>query len=192
MKIAVFASGSGTNFEAIAQAIQEKKINGELVLLFSDKKQAYVLERAEKFGVPSVAFSPKDFASKEEYEKKLLELMKENQVELIVLAGYMRIIGPALLEAYPEKIVNIHPALLPNFPGMHGIEDAFKAGVAETGVTVHYIDAGVDTGPIIAQEKVRIEKEDTLASLEEKVHAVEHQLYPKVIADIANQTRGHH
>lgn len=192
MKIAVFASGSGTNFEAIAQAIQEKKINGELVLLFSDKKQAYVLERAEKFGIPSVAFSPKDFASKEEYEKKLLELMKENQVELIVLAGYMRIIGPALLEAYPEKIVNIHPALLPNFPGMHGIEDAFKAGVAETGVTVHYIDAGVDTGPIIAQEKVRIEKEDTLASLEEKVHAVEHQLYPKVIADIANQTRGHH
>lgn len=184
MRIAVLASGSGSNFQAIAEAVQEKKIAAEIVLLFCDKKGAYVLERAENFGVPSVNFSPKDFSSKAEYEARLLDVLKEYDVELLVLAGYMRIMGPTILEAFPNRILNIHPSLLPNFPGLHGIKDAFEAQVAETGVTVHYVDAGVDTGPIIAQEKVTIAKEDTLEMLEEKIHAVEHQLYPRVVAEV--------
>ena len=105
---------------------------------------------------------------------------------MIVLAGYMRIVGEGLLSVYENKMINIHPSLLPNFPGLHGIRDAFEAGVKETGVTVHYIDRGVDTGPIIRQEKVMIEKEDTLATLEQKIHQIEHQIFPEVIANIVN------
>lgn len=190
MRIAVLASGNGTNFEAIAQAVQEKQIKAEIVLLFTDKKTAFALERAKKFEVPTATFSPKDFPSKADYEAALLALLEEKAVDLVVLAGYMRIIGATLLEAYPERILNIHPALLPSFPGMHGIEDAFKSGVDETGVTVHYVDSGVDTGPIIAQQTVKIAQEDTLESLEEKIHAVEHRLYPAVIAEIAERFRG--
>lgn len=187
MNIAVLASGNGTNFEAIAQAVQDNQIKGNIVLLFADKKTAYALERGKKFQVPTATFSPKDFPSKADYEAELLALLQEKKVDLVVLAGYMRIVGSGLLKAYPNRIINIHPALLPKFPGMHGIEDAFNAGVKETGVTVHYIDAGVDTGPIIAQETVTVAEDDTLESLEEKIHAIEHQLYPRVIAEIANQ-----
>ncbi|MDH6365206.1 phosphoribosylglycinamide formyltransferase-1 [Enterococcus sp. PF1-24] len=189
MRIAVLASGSGSNFEAIAQAIADKKIAGEIVLLFSDQPKAYVLERGKKFNVATAAFSLKDFDSKGDYETALLTILQEYQVELVVLAGYMRIVGKDLLAAFPNKIINIHPALLPNFPGMHGIADAFNAGVAETGVTVHYVDAGVDTGPIIAQGKVAITEEDTLASLEEKIHALEHQLYPQVINQVVQENQ---
>lgn len=117
----------------------------------------------------------------------LLNLLKKNQIDLVILAGYMRIVGEKLLQAFPKRIINIHPALLPSFPGLHGIKDAFEAGVAETGVTVHYVDSGVDTGPVIAQEKVIIDKNDTLEILEEKIHAVEHGLYPAVIAKIIKE-----
>lgn len=184
MRVAILASGNGSNFEALAKSFEAGEIEGELALLFSDKKNSYALERAKNHQVPAYSFSPKDFASKAEYETELLALLKENRIELVVLAGYMRLIGLQLLEAYPNKIINIHPSLLPNFPGLHGIKDAYEAGVKETGVTVHYVDSGVDTGPVIAQEKVAITSEDTLESLEEKIHHVEHQIYPKVIARI--------
>lgn len=184
MRIAILASGNGSNFEALVESFESGEISGELILLFSDKKVAYVLERAKNHEISAFSFSPKDFTSKAKYEEKLLSLLQEHQIELIVLAGYMRLIGDQLLAAYPNKIINIHPSLLPNFPGLHGIKDAFEAGVSETGVTVHYIDAGVDTGPVIAQEKVTITPDDTLETLEEKIHRVEHQLYPKVIARI--------
>lgn len=190
MKIAVLASGNGSNFEAIAQAVKNNQIAGEIVLLFTDKSKAFALERAKKFGITTESFSPKDFPSKKDYEARLCELLQEKKVDLVILAGYMRIMGEVVLQAFPNKIINIHPSLLPKFPGLHGIKDAFEAGVNETGVTVHYIDAGVDTGPIIAQETVKVDKTDTLESLEEKIHAVEHRLYPKVIAEIVNQTKG--
>ncbi|MGC6770220.1 phosphoribosylglycinamide formyltransferase [Enterococcus sp. LJL51] len=184
MRIAVFASGNGSNFQVIAEAVKAGKIDGEIVLLFSDNKQAKVLERAEQLGIPHVSFSPKDFSEKSIYEGEILHLLEEKKVNFIVLAGYMRLIGPALLEAFPEKIINIHPSLLPQFPGLHGIRDAYEARVKETGVTVHYVDKGVDTGPIIAQERVIITEDDTMSSLEDKIHQVEHRLYPEVLKKI--------
>lgn len=187
MRVAVLASGNGSNFEVIAKAFKKKQIKGELVWLFSDQPDAFVLKRAQRLGVPSCSFSPKEFPSKQAYEERLLQRLRENAVDLVVLAGYMRIIGGTLLESYPQQIVNIHPSLLPSFPGLHGIKDAFDYGVKVTGVTIHTIDAGVDTGPIIAQEAVCIEETDTLASLETKIHQVEHRLYPEVLAKITEK-----
>lgn len=184
MKIAVFASGNGSNFEAIAKSMNQGKIEGAIVLVFSDRTEAYVLERAKSLQIPVRSFSPKQFTNKVEYEKEILKELKAKEVELLVLAGYMRLIGPTLLNAYPNRILNIHPALLPEFPGLHGIRDAFEAGVKQTGVTVHYVDNGVDTGPILAQKRVNIEENETLASLELKIHQAEHQLYPEVIQDV--------
>lgn len=187
MRIAVLASGNGSNFEVIAQAVKDKEIPADLVLLFSDHHDAYVLERGKKFGVSCESFELKEFSDKKSYETALLALLKKYDVELVVLAGYMRIIGKDLLAEFPNRIVNIHPALLPNFPGLHGIKDAYEAGVKETGVTIHYVDSGVDTGPIIAQGKVQVSENDSLSDLETKIHQVEHQLYPQVLADIVKE-----
>jgi len=184
MKIAVFASGNGSNFEAIAKSMNQGKIEGAIVLVFSDRTEAYVLERAKSLQIPVRSFSPKQFTNKVKYEREILKELEAKEVELLVLAGYMRLIGPSLLNAYPNRILNIHPALLPEFPGLHGIRDAFEAGVKQTGVTVHYVDNGVDTGPILAQKRVNIEENETLASLELKIHQAEHQLYPEVIQDV--------
>ncbi|WP_265457155.1 phosphoribosylglycinamide formyltransferase [Enterococcus sp. HY326] len=183
-KVAVLASGNGSNFQVLAEAFQKGNIDGELVLLFSDQPKAYVLERSQQLGIEARSFSPKNFASKKAYEVTLLQLLMDKEIDLILLAGYMRIIGDTLLKAYPNRIINIHPSLLPDFPGLHGIQDAFEAGVTETGVTIHFIDDGVDTGPIIAQGKVTVSEDDTLESLEEKIHALEHQLYPQVVAKV--------
>ncbi len=184
MKIAIFASGNGSNFEAIAQAVEKQDIQAEIAVLFCDQKSAFVLERAAKYQVPTVSFSPKDFSSKVDYENEIKRMMHEFDVELIVLAGYMRIVGLTLLEAFPKKIINLHPSLLPSFPGLHGIQDAFDYGVKVSGITIHYIDEGVDTGPIIAQVPTEITAEDTLESLEEKIHQLEHYWYPKVLGEI--------
>ena len=186
MRIAVLASGNGSNFDAIAKAIKNEQIKAELTLLFCDQKDAYVIERAKKLNIPMVTFSPKCFGSKANYEAELLHLLEEEHIDWVILAGYMRIVGPTLLEAYKNRMINIHPSLLPEFPGLHGIKEAFEAKVPETGVTIHYVDNGIDTGPIIAQEQVRIESTDTIDSLEKKIHQVEHELYPKVLARILN------
>lgn len=185
MNIAIFASGNGSNFQVLADKILAKDLPYTLKFLFCDQKNAYVLQRGEKLGLPTYTFSPKDFPTKADYEQEILHLLKKHEVEAIVLAGYLRIIGPTLLQAYPQRIINLHPSLLPAFKGLHGISDAFFAGVKETGVTVHFIDEGLDTGPIIAQEKVAIAPGETLESLEEKIHQVEHQLYPQVLEKLA-------
>ncbi len=187
MRIAVMASGNGSNFEAIVQAANQGGIQGEIALLFCDQKKAYVLERSQKLNVPSVQFSPKDFLSKAEYERALKDLFLEHQIDLIILAGYMRIIGPTLLKAFPKRIINIHPSLLPSFPGLHGIQEAYDYGVKVTGITIHYIDEGVDTGPIIMQATVDVSSLKTLEEWEEKIHQLEHVVYPKVIGDIVKK-----
>lgn len=184
MKVAIFASGNGSNFQVLAESLPAQ---AELALLFCDQPQAKVLARAQKLQVKTVCFSPKDFDNRQAYETQILAELKQAGIQWIFLAGYMRIIGETLLNAYPQRIVNIHPSLLPAFPGLHGIRDAFEAGVNETGVTVHYIDSGVDTGPIIAQERVTITEADTLATLETKIHQVEHRLYPQVVAALINK-----
>ncbi|MGM0217416.1 phosphoribosylglycinamide formyltransferase [Enterococcus sp. AZ126] len=190
MKLAIFASGNGSNFQAIAEAVAIGAIEAQLTLLFCDKKDAYVIKRARSMSIPVISFSPNDFESKAMYEAEILHLLEEEQIDLIVLAGYMRIIGPTLLEVFSKRMINIHPSLLPDFPGLHGIKDAFYANVPETGVTIHYVDDGVDTGPIIAQEKVVIDMLDTLDSLEKKIHNVEHKLFPTVLAKLIKNQQG--
>ena len=184
MRIAVFASGNGSNFQAIAEAIASKQIDAIICFLFCDNPKAYVIERAKKMGIPFTVFSPKNYENRAAYETELLKQLEINAVDLIVLAGYMRIIGPTVLMAYANRILNIHPSLLPYFPGRNSIQDAFEANEKETGVTVHFVDEGVDTGPIIAQEKVAILPEDTVDSLEARIHQVEHRLFPQVIQKV--------
>lgn len=188
MRVAILASGNGSNFEALAHQFQAGLLPGELAFVFSDHHNAYVLERARRLNIKAYSFEVKEFENKAAYEKALLQLLQEEEIDLIVLAGYMRIIGKTLLSHYSNRILNIHPSLLPSFPGLHGIKDAYEYGVKVTGVTVHLVDDGVDTGPIIAQEPVMILPDDSLESLEEKIHQTEHRLYPKVLRDVLLQS----
>lgn len=179
--IAVFASGSGSNFQAIIDAVKSGHLEANINLLVCDKPGAYAIERAANEGIPSFVFTAKEYATKSLYEEDILHHLKENQVDFIVLAGYMRLIGSTLLQKFEGRIINIHPSLLPAFPGKDAIGQALQANVKVSGVTVHYVDAGMDTGPIIAQKAVEISEEETKESLQAKIHEVEHELYPAVI-----------
>ena len=183
-KIAIFASGNGSNFQAIIDEIEKDKLTAEIAALVTDKPNCFAVERAHKHNIPVFSFHPKNYTSKEEYEKEIAFYLIEKNVSLLVLAGYMRLIGDVLLKAFHNRIVNIHPALLPAFPGKNGIQQAYQYGVKIFGVTVHYVDAGVDTGEIIAQECFKAEGNETLQEIEEKLHAIEHELYTKVIREI--------
>lgn len=185
MNIAIFASGSGSNFQAIVDAVARGELKARIALLVCDRPQARVVQRAEAAGVATFTFRPKDYASREEYEAEIVQALESHGIELVVLAGYMRLVTQVLLQPYAGRIINIHPSLLPAFPGMDGIGDAYRYGVKVTGVTVHAVDAGMDTGPIIAQRAVMVEDHDTIETLAEKIHAVEHELYPSVIRDIS-------
>lgn len=176
-KIAVFASGSGSNFQVIAEQFPVE-------FLFSDKRAAYVLERAEKLGVASYTFELKEFENKVAYEEAIVALLDKHEIDLVVLAGYMKIVSSTLLSAYEGRIINIHPAYLPEFPGAHGIEDAWKAGVSQSGVTVHWVDSGVDTGQVIKQVRVPRLPNDTIETFETRIHETEYQLYPEVIREL--------
>lgn len=181
VSIAVFASGNGSNLQAIIDAIESGKLDAKIRVVFSDKQDAYALERAKKHEIQTLYLAPKEFPSREAHEQKIVEYLEGLGVELIVLAGYMRILTPYIIRKYPMRIINIHPALLPSFPGTHGIADAFNYGVKYTGVTVHFVDEGVDTGPIIIQEVTKIEDTDTIETLEPRIHAIEHKIYPQAI-----------
>jgi phosphoribosylglycinamide formyltransferase 1 len=185
-KMAVFASGSGSNFQAIGVAVQAEELHAEICLLVCDQPGAFAVERAEMMGIPSMVLSPKDFLSKEAYEAEILQTLIKLDVELIVLAGYMRLIGPTLLKAFEGKIVNIHPSLLPAFPGKDAIGQALAAGVETTGVTIHYVDEGMDTGPIIASAPVKVGAGETRESLQKKIQRIEHSLYPEVLEKLLN------
>ncbi|WP_134684973.1 phosphoribosylglycinamide formyltransferase [Brevibacillus migulae] len=187
-KLAVFASGSGSNFEAIVTAIQEGKIRGaEVVQLVCDKPQAHVLTRAERLGIPVLVLDPKSFPDKAAYEQRIVEKLGELHVDLIVLAGYMRLVGEVLLTSYEGKIINLHPSLLPSFPGKAAIAQALDYGVKVTGVTVHFVDAGMDTGPIIAQRSVPIVQGDTEQSLAARIHQEEHSLLVAVVQALVDE-----
>ena len=186
MKIAVFASGSGSNFGAIVQSIKTGQLSGvEIALLVCDRPGAYVIERAEQELIPVFSFQSRDYAGKQEYEQAILEQLKEKEIDLVVLAGYMRLVGDTLLSAFEGKMINLHPSLLPSFTGKDAIGQAFDYGVKATGVTVHFVDSGMDTGPIIDQRVVWVEAEDTKESLAQKIHEQEHKLLPEVIGWIA-------
>ncbi len=182
-RIAIFASGSGTNFEALAKACQSGEVDGEVVLMVCDKPNAGVIERAKKLGIEALVLSPKDFETKQGYEECILERLGELQVELICLAGYMRIITEVLLGAFAERMINIHPSLLPAFKGAKAMEQAFEYGVKYFGATVHYVTEELDSGAIIDQESFRFEGAGgaavgkKFAELEAKIHEIEYPLY---------------
>ena len=181
MNLAVFCSGDGSNFEAICGAVKNKKLRARLALMVCDNPKAFALKRAAKHGVPVLTLSPRLFKARQDYEKIVVRVLKSQNVEVVALAGFMRIFSPVFIKAYRGRILNVHPACLPNFKGAHAIRDAFEAKVKETGVTVHLVTEDVDAGPIVAQEKIKISPKDTLASLEKKIHKVEHRLYPAAI-----------
>lgn len=183
-RLAVFASGTGSNFMAIAKATRDGGLDADLALLFCDQPHAPVLKRAAELGVASRCFSPAEYESRAGYEGRLRDLLVDQRIDGVALAGYMRIIGQPLLDSYPGRILNIHPSLLPAFPGRHAIAEAYAAGATETGVTVHFIDAGVDTGPIIAQRSVPLIPGESLEGLTARVHRVEHELYPEVLQQV--------
>ena len=187
VRLAVFASGMGTNFQALNDAILQRGLNAEIVRLIVDKSTAGALNLAKLFGIPATAIKYSNYETKTEAEQVIINQLKTDQVDGILLAGYMRILTPKLIDAYSGKIINLHPAMLPNFPGRHSILDAFEAGVSETGVTVHFVDNGIDTGEIIAQEAVPILINDTIDILETHIHNVEHVLYPNTLAKLIDE-----
>ncbi|GAC92269.1 phosphoribosylglycinamide formyltransferase [Anoxybacillus flavithermus NBRC 109594] len=186
-RIAIFASGSGTNFQAIVDAVKKGDIQAEVALLVCDRPQAKVIERAMGEHVPIFVFNPKQYETKQQFEREILQQLQQKEIDLVVLAGYMRLIGPTLLQAYPNRIVNIHPSLLPAFPGKDAIGQAYRYGVKVTGVTVHYVDEGMDTGPIIAQRALYIDDGEPLESVERRIHEIEHVLYPQVIQQLLTE-----
>jgi len=187
-KIAVFASGYGSNFQSLIDAEKNGKLAGNISLLVSDKANSFAIKRAEENGIPFFTFEAKNYGSKEEYESIIVELLRKEKIDLIVLAGFMRIVGTTLLKAYANKIINLHPSLLPSFPGINAIGQAYDYGVKITGVTVHFVDEGMDTGPIIKQKSISVENEDTIDTLTEKIHRVEHELLLKTVNLIINNS----
>lgn len=186
-RLAVFASGNGSNFQSIAEAIKSGKLEAKICLVVCDREDAYVLERAKLENMDTFSFSAKNYSNKTEYEMEILEKLRQYEIEFIILAGYMRLIGQTLLQKYSQRIVNIHPSLLPSFPGKDAIGQAFDAGVKETGVTVHYVDDGMDTGPVIAQKAVPILEGDTKDILQKRIQEMEHDLYPSVLQELCHK-----
>lgn len=184
--IAVFASGFGSNFQAIIEAVKQNTLQANVALLVSDKPGCKAIERAEENHIDVFAFTAKEYANKEAYETAILQELKKRDVDYIVLAGYMRYIGKVLLENFPLKIINLHPALLPSFPGAHGIADAYNHGVKVFGITIHFVDEGVDTGKIIDQFAFHAEGNESVDEIETKIHQLEHQYYPITIHKVLN------
>lgn len=181
MNIAIFASGRGTNFSAILKAVKKGRLKVNLALLVCDQPKAPVLAKARRANIKSILVDRKNFSSKTDFEAQIIRHLKDSQIDLIVLAGFMRLLSPEFVRAFKGRILNIHPSLLPSFKGIHGIKDAFEYGCKITGVTVHFVDEELDHGPIILQKTVEIKENDTLQSLEAKIHKVEHKIYPQVI-----------
>lgn len=178
-------SGRGSNLQAIIDSIEKRSLNSEIALVISNKKDAPALERCKRHGIDSVYLDHKVFREKTDFENKLIKLFKDKLVQLVCLAGYMRILGKTFINAFPGKIINIHPSLLPAFPGLNAQKQALDYGVKVSGCTVHYVDEGVDSGPIILQATVPVFDNDTEESLADRILQQEHILYPKAIQLIA-------
>lgn len=181
MNIAILASGNGSNFEAIAKAAKRGYIKAHLKVLITNKSNAYVRIRAKRNKIKDIFINPLSFKSRIEFDRELTKILKKEKIELIVLAGFMRILCVDFVKKFKNKILNIHPALLPAFRGERAIERALKYGCKITGVTIHFIDEKVDNGPVVLQEAIKIQKGERLEHLEERVHKLEHKLYPLAI-----------
>jgi len=186
--LAVLASGRGTNLQAIIHSVKKGFLKADLVLVISDQKRAFALKRAQRAGIPTLYVDPKRFAGRAAYDRYLIRALKKARVDYVILAGFMRILGPCFIRAYKDKILNIHPALLPAFKGVDAIQRAYRYGVKVTGVTVHLVDDKMDHGPIILQEPVPVSQTGSVAELEARIHRVEHRLYPQAIARLLSGT----
>ncbi|MEW6608143.1 MAG: phosphoribosylglycinamide formyltransferase [bacterium] len=180
LKIGILASGRGSNLQAIIDAVELGNLSADIAIVISDNKDAYALIRAQKYGIKTLFLDPKGFR-REDYDRKVVEVLQEENIELVVLAGFMRIITPYFVNAYKNRIMNIHPALLPSFPGLHGQRQAIDYGVKISGATVHFVDEGCDTGPIILQAAVNVENDDTEETLSGRILEQEHKIYPQAI-----------
>jgi len=185
LKLGVLVSGSGTNLQAIIDACETGSIDADVRLVISDTPGVKALERAKHHNIQAECIERKRFSSKKEYESAILDKLKAQDVQLVCLAGYMRIVGPTLLESYRDHMVNIHPALLPSFPGLEGQRQALDYGVKLAGCTVHFVDQLTDHGPIIVQAAVEVKEDDTLEALKERILKQEHRIYPLAIQLIA-------
>ncbi len=185
-RLAVLGSGRGSNFVALHQAIAAGRLNAEIALVVSDLPEAPILERARAFGLPAAALPPSPFRTKlgPDAETALLDLLRGASVDWIILAGYMRVVKEPLLAAYPGRVINIHPSLLPAFRGLRAWEQALAAGATETGCTVHFVNAEIDAGKIIAQQRVPILRGDTPDTLHARIQAAEHELFPRALAEV--------
>ena len=187
MKVAVLASGKGSNFQAIAKAVLKNKLKVDLKLLLTDKKNSLAREKAKKLKIKEIFINPENFKSRLSFDHEIVKILRREKIKLIILAGYMRVLTPYFVKSFKNRILNIHPAILPAFKGTDAIARAFKYGCKVTGVTVHLVDERVDHGPIILQETIRITKAMTLARLEKSIHQLEHRLYPLAIKLIVDK-----
>ncbi len=181
MNIAILASGNGSNFEAIAKAVKRGYIKACIKVLITDKEKAFARNRAKKYNIDDIFVDPSRFNSRAEFDKEIVKILERENIDLIVLAGFMRILSGYIVKKFKGKIINIHPALLPAFKGEKSIERALKYGCKITGVSVHFVDKKIDNGPIILQKAIEISQRITLKNLEKKIHSIEHKLYPLAI-----------
>lgn len=181
LNLGVLASGRGSNFQAIIDEVTAGKLDVKINILITDNPNAYAIERAKKHNIKWIYVNPKDFFSKDAFYEKITDILISENVELVILAGFMRIVGKPLIDAYPMKIMNIHPALLPSFPGLNGQKKSIQYGVKISGCTVHFVDEGIDTGPIIIQAALSVDPEDTEQTLSDKILKLEHKIYPDAI-----------
>ena len=181
LKIGVLASGRGSNFQAIIDAIEKGGLKASIEILITDNPSAFAIERAKKHNIKYLFINPKEFATKDDFFKKIADELKTRGIELVILAGFMRIVRKPLTDAFPNRIMNIHPALLPAFPGLHGQKQALDYGVKISGCTVHFVDEGMDTGPVIIQAAVPVLPDDTEDTLSERILSFEHKIYPEAI-----------
>lgn len=181
IELGILVSGSGTNMEAIARECEAGSIPARIAVVISNRQDAYALQRARSRGLEAIFLDPTKYQDRKDYDRALIQVLYEHRVDLVILAGYMRMVSREFVDTFRGRIMNIHPALLPSFPGTSGVADALAYGVKVTGVTVHFVDEGLDTGPIILQEAVPVLEEDDVESLHQRIHEVEYRLYPLAI-----------
>lgn len=181
LKLGILISGNGSNLQSIIDNIEQGSLGAVIKIVISNKPDAFGITRAQKHNIPWAILEKSNFSNKDDFDAALIKTLRENDVDLVVLAGFMRIISPALLKAFPGRVMNIHPALLPSFPGLHGQKQAVEYGVKYSGCTVHFVDEGVDTGPIILQSIVPVLDDDTEETLAARILKEEHKIYPQAI-----------
>ncbi len=181
LNLAVLASGNGSNLQAMINAVEQGAIDGTIKTVISDQEHAFALQRAQNHGIEAIYINPKSYRGREQFDDAVCSILEKREIELVLLAGFMRLMSPLFVNRFQGRVMNIHPSLLPSFPGLNGVKQALDYGVKVSGCTVHFVDEGLDTGPVILQEAVSVLETDDEEALQQRIHEVEHRLYPKAI-----------